>query len=149
MQPNTPPAVLKTLRQELDYYRIRGKRAVFPEALKQKVVALSGEYSTTVITQTLGLSSSSFQRWRQQYSCSADVASEPSVLSDKPMFVSLPDSASVSESAPATIVHEEQRFTFSITLCCDTPTREVSFQGRITLTEWANLLKAISQELLS
>lgn len=143
MQTNTSPTVLKALRRELDHYRKLGKRAVFPEALKHKVVALCGQYSATVIIQSLGLSSSSLQRWRQQLTPLADVAVEPTVAGDTAMFVSLP------ESAPATNTCEEKRFAFSITLCCDSPAREVNFQGKMTLAQWVDLLKAISQELLS
>lgn len=141
MQTNSS-TVLNSLRRELDQYRKSGKRAVFPEALKHKVVAISDEYPATVITHTLGLSSSSLQRWRQQLTPLPDVANESSVASDTAMFVSLP------ESTPVTTAPAEKRFPFSITLCCDSPEREVSLQSNVTLAQWADLLKAISRELL-
>jgi transposase-like protein len=143
MPTNTSACTLSALRRELDHYRRLGKRAVFPEALKHKVVALSDEYSVTVITQSLGLSSSSFQRWKQQLTPIADGVGETSTAGDAAMFVSLP------EPAPAINTSEEKRFAFSITLCCDSPAREINFQGKVTLTQWADLLRAISRELLS
>ena len=55
MPATVTPDLLKQLRRELDQYRKIGKRAVFPNELKHKVVTLSCEYPATTLIQSLGI----------------------------------------------------------------------------------------------
>lgn len=131
---------LDRLREQLDHHRSIGKRAVFPDELKRKVVGLSKDYPASTLLETLAISSSSLDRWKKQF---LDHDTNTATDRNNPMasngraFVALP-ARDISERYPLTV-----------SLGCANSESQVTLQGEVTLSQWRELLLLCSETLQS
>jgi len=132
---STSPRLLQ-LREQLDLYRIAGKRAVFPDKLKQQAVSLLDDYPQGTIITALAISSSSLNRWRGQF---ANLADGRAFAATSPAFMSL----------PSTTVADNDTYPLTLTLEGPEQGNQVILQCHVTSQQWRELLGKITEAVLS
>ena len=133
------PESLSHLREQLDHHRAIGKRAVFPDELKRRVITLSKDFPASTLLHTLAISSSSLDRWKKQYlprDTNTTRDTDNPVTNTGKAFVALP------------ATDTSDRYPLTVSLGSADSDVQITLQGEITLSHWHELLVRCSEALL-